>query len=48
MGYSRSQGIANRPTAKKKLKRNSMMMATIPAALPPFETVPARMAIQAH
>lgn len=48
MGYLRNQGIAKSPTAKKKLKRKSITMATIPAALPPFDTVPASMAIQAH
>jgi hypothetical protein len=43
----RSQGMASKPTAKKKLKRNSITMATIPAAWLPSETVPAKMAMQA-
>ena len=42
-----SQGIASRPTAKKKLNKNSMTVATKPAACPPFHTVPARIAMQA-
>jgi hypothetical protein len=40
--------MAKRPIAKKKLKRKSITEATIPADLPPFDTVPARIAIQAH
>lgn len=43
----RSQGIASKPTAKKKLNRKSMRMATIPALLLPLETVPARIAMHA-
>ena len=43
-----SHGIASSPTAKKKLKRKSITIATTPPDLEPVETVPARMAIQAH
>lgn len=46
--YLRSHGIARSPTAKKKLKRNSITMATIPPDLVPVETDPARIAMQAH
>lgn len=41
-----NHGIASNPTAKKKLNRNSITTATKPQVLPPFETVPARTAIQ--
>lgn len=44
----RSHGIASIPTAKKKLNRNSIAEATIPEALFPFDTVPARTAMQQH
>lgn len=44
----RNQGIANNPTAKKKLNKNSMTVATRPAEVEPFQTVPARIAMQAH
>lgn len=40
-----SHGIARSPTAKKKLKRKSMTMATIPPALLPLATVPASTAM---
>lgn len=42
----RNQGIASKPTAKKKLNANSMIDATIPAEVEPSDTVPARIAIQ--
>lgn len=42
----RSQGMASIPTAKKKLKRNSMTDAMIPHVVLPLETVPARIAMQ--
>jgi hypothetical protein len=41
-----SQGMARRPTAKKKLNRNSITVATKPEAWDPSQTVPARIAIQ--
>lgn len=41
-----SHGIASKPTAKKKFKRNSITIATTPADLDPFETVPASIAMQ--
>lgn len=41
----RSQGMASKPTAKKKLKRNSITIATRPHGLLPSATVPARMAM---
>jgi hypothetical protein len=44
----RSHGMASMPTAKKKLNRNSIAEATMPEALFPFETVPARTAMQQH
>lgn len=44
--YSQSQGMARRPVAKKKLNRNSMTVATKPAACPPSQIVPAKTAIQ--
>jgi hypothetical protein len=44
----KSHGMANRPTAKKKLNKNNMMIATIPALLLPLATVPARIAMHAH
>ena len=40
--------MARRPTAKKKLKRKSMTTATIPHAVLPSFTVPARIAMQTH
>lgn len=43
-----SQGMANRPTLKKKLKRKSMTLATMPGAKLETEVVPARMAMQQH
>jgi hypothetical protein len=46
--YVRSQGIASSPTAKKKLNRKSITVATIPAEWPPSYTVPARIAMHAH
>lgn len=42
----RSQGMANIPTAKKKLKRNSMTEAMIPQVVFPLDTVPARTDMQ--
>ena len=42
----RSQGMASMPTAKKKLKRNSITIATRPHPLLPLETIPARIAMQ--
>ena len=44
----KSHGIASMPTAKKKLNRKSIAEATIPEALFPFDTVPARTAMQEH
>jgi hypothetical protein len=44
----RSHGMARKPTAKKKLKRKSMVAATIPVALNVTEVVPARTAMHAH
>lgn len=41
----KSQGMANRPTAKKKLNRNNMVAATIPVPLPVTDVVPARTAM---
>jgi hypothetical protein len=43
-----SHGIASNPTAKKKLKRKSITVATYPADLVPFATVPANIAMEAH
>jgi hypothetical protein len=43
-----NHGIASNPTAKKKLKRKSITVATYPADFVPFATVPAKIAIQAH
>ena len=43
-----SHGIANIPTAKKKLNRKSITDATIPEALLPLETVPASTDMQQH
>lgn len=43
-----SQATPNKPTPKKKLNRNSITVATIPAAWPPSNTVPARIAMQPH
>ena len=43
-----SHGIASIPTAKKKLNKKSIAEATMPEALFPFDTVPARTAIQQH
>ncbi|KAH3669256.1 hypothetical protein OGAPHI_001377 [Ogataea philodendri] len=42
-----SHGMASSPTAKKKLNANSITVATIPQAVLPLETVPARIAMQA-
>ncbi|KAK5635813.1 hypothetical protein RRF57_011525 [Xylaria bambusicola] len=47
VNYLRSHGIASRPTAKKKLNKKSTTIATIPAGLDPFDTVPAKIAMQA-
>lgn len=44
----RNHGIAKRPTGKKKLKRKSITVATMPPVELPVETVPARIAIHAH
>lgn len=41
-----SHGMASIPTAKKKLKRNSMTDAMIPHVVLPLDTVPARTAMQ--
>lgn len=41
-----SQGIASRPTAKKKLNRKSMVAAIIPVPLWDTEVVPASTAMQ--
>lgn len=41
-----NQGMASKPTAKKKLKRNNITMAARPQDLLPFATVPARTAMQ--
>lgn len=43
-----SHGMASIPTAKKKLNRNSIAEATMPEAVLPFDTVPARIDIQQH
>lgn len=40
-----SRGIARRPMAKQKMKKNSMKVAERPAFLPPLCTVTARTAI---
>ena len=42
----KSHGIASKPTAKKKLKRNNMTIATMPAGREPLLTVIARTAMQ--
>ena len=41
-----NHAIASKPTAKKKLNRNNITVATIPAEVLPSWTVPARMAMQ--
>jgi hypothetical protein len=48
MNDIQSQGIARRPTPKKKLNRKSMTVATIPEAWLPSHTVPAKIAMQQH
>jgi len=43
-----NHGIASMPTAKKRLNKKSIAEATMPEALLPFDTVPARTDIQQH
>ena len=44
----RNQATPRNPIPKKKLNRNSITVATIPASWPPSHTVPAKIAMQAH